>query len=129
LFKEEVETPNEIIELLCKLLQEKGYVNEEYVNDSIEREKLSPTTIGGEIAIPHGHPKNVLKQGIAMAILKKPILWKHQMVSVVFMLSIKDTQSEDIKHLFEEIILLGEEESIIEGWKKKTSKNDFYENM
>lgn len=129
LFKEEAETPDEIIQLLCGLLKEKGYVNEEYVNDSIEREKLAPTTIGSEIAIPHGHPKNVLKQGIAMAILKKPILWKHQMVSVVFMLSIKDTQSEDIKHLFEEIILLGEEESIVEEWKKKTSKNDFYENM
>lgn len=127
LFKEERSEPNEIIRSLCGLLEKKGFVNENYVNDSLEREKLSPTTIGGEIAIPHGHPKNVLKQAVAIAILTEPIHWKRELVSIVIMLSIKETRSEEIKKLFEEISFLGENKDVMERWKSFQTKDEFYE--
>ncbi|PLT28167.1 BglG family transcription antiterminator [Peribacillus deserti] len=129
LLKNEVEEPGGILESLCKLLEEKGHVNKKYIFDVHEREEIAPTTIGGEIAIPHGHPKNVLKQGVAMAVLKKPVLWKREYVSVVFMLAIKETKGEDIKHLFEEISFLGENKEIVERWKALDSKDGIFRNM
>ncbi|MBM7692485.1 transcriptional antiterminator [Peribacillus deserti] len=129
LLKNKVEEPSEILESLCKLLEEKGHVNKKYIIDVHEREKIAPTTIGGEIAIPHGHPKNVLKQGVAMAVLKEPVLWKREYVSVVFMLAIKETKGEDIKHLFEEISFLGENKELVERWKVLDSKDGIFRNM
>ncbi|PPA69549.1 BglG family transcription antiterminator [Jeotgalibacillus proteolyticus] len=123
---EELEGPDKIIESLCGLLEKNGYVNKDYVHDSIEREALSATAIGGEIAIPHGNPRNVLKQGVAVAIFKNPVHWKQQLVSVVFMLAIKDTKDEAVKKMFEEISYLGENQNLIEEWKKMKTADQFY---
>ncbi|WP_449622493.1 BglG family transcription antiterminator [Robertmurraya sp. Marseille-Q9965] len=127
LIKKEMTNQDEIMEELSQLLHEKGYVNTEYLEDAKEREILASTAIGAEIAIPHGHPKNVLKQGVALAILKHPVLWKNQFVSIVCMLAIKDTKDENIKKMFEEINVLGENQQIIESWKNASSKEEFYQ--
>jgi activator of the mannose operon (transcriptional antiterminator) len=126
LFDIDVKEPESIVALLSNLLKEKGYVNNEYLHDVLEREKMSPTTIGGEISIPHGNPRNVLKEGIALAKLKNPISWNGEFVSFVFMLSFKDSKNEDVKKLFQEISTLSEEIEIIEKWKNGKTKIDFY---
>lgn len=129
LIKKEMTNQDEIMEELSQRLQEKGYVNTEYLKDAKEREILASTAIGAEIAIPHGHPKNVLKQGVALAILKHPVLWKNQLVSIVCMLAIKDAKDENIKKMFEEINLLGENRKIVETWKNASSKEEFYQSI
>ncbi|TKC18535.1 BglG family transcription antiterminator [Robertmurraya kyonggiensis] len=129
LIKKEMTNPDEIIEELSQLLHDNGYVNSEYLKDAKEREDLSSTAIGAEIAIPHGHPKNVLKQGVALAILKHPVRWKNQLVSIVCMLAIKDSKDENIKKMFEEINFLGENQQIIDNWKNSSSIEEFYQSI
>jgi PTS system mannitol-specific IIC component len=63
----------EAIRLAGRLLVEGGYVNEEYIEAMVEREKDLTTYIGQGIAIPHGvgaAKKNIIKSG--MVVLQYP---------------------------------------------------------
>lgn len=44
----------EAIRLTGNILKENGYVEESYVDKMLEREKLTSTYIGNNVAIPHG---------------------------------------------------------------------------
>jgi len=63
----------EAIRLAGRLLVQGGYVNEEYIEAMVEREKELTTYIGQGIAIPHGvgaAKKNIIKSG--MVVLQYP---------------------------------------------------------
>lgn len=62
-------TKEEAITLAGKKLVENGYVNENYINAMLEREKLMTTFMGMGVAIPHGvneAKKEVKKSGIVI---------------------------------------------------------------
>ena len=84
------------------ILQSAGYVNSAYIDAVIEREGNFPTglqLLTSAIAIPHATPEgNVLKNGIAVAKLNKPVKF-HSMenpdetveAKFVFLLALKDS--------------------------------------
>ena len=90
------------IRKIGEILQDAGYVNSAYVDAVIEREKNFPTglqLLTSAIAIPHATPEgNVIKNGIAVAKLKKPVKF-HSMenpdetvdAKFVFLLALKDS--------------------------------------
>lgn len=93
----------EVITAGGRLLMNKDFVSESYIDSALEREKLSSTAIGNLIAIPHAYQGNVLKQGIAILQLKQPIVWGVEKVQLVFLLAL-DTQSQQIfMEIFEEL--------------------------
>lgn len=92
-----------IIRTLGKLLYENGYVDKDFTESAIKREKLSSTAIGNSIAIPHAYQGHVLKQGIAFLQLRKPIMWGDEKVQLVFLLSIDMRSESHFTRLFEEI--------------------------
>lgn len=98
----DVKNDQEAMMVLGNILFENGYISEAYAKDVAKREADFPTGIAlesGGIAIPHATPKgNVLKNGIAVLQLARPILF-HSMenaeeqvsVDLVFMLALKDS--------------------------------------
>ncbi|MDI3311313.1 MAG: BglG family transcription antiterminator [Thermoanaerobacterium sp.] len=72
-----------------------GYVKNEYLDDVLNREKISSTYVGNGIAIPHGNPENVNKSVISVTRLEKPVNWGDGDVTVVIMVSIN---AADIKY-------------------------------
>jgi len=59
-----------------RLLVEKGYVKESYVEGMLEREKVYNTYIGNKVAIPHGtnaSKNEILKSGIVVLQFKEGI--------------------------------------------------------
>ncbi len=86
-------------------LLERGYVNEDFIDAIIEREKNSPTGIaarGVGVALPHADVDYVNKASIMVGVLSKPVVF-HEMVSddevgvsIVFMLAIKDPNQQVI---------------------------------
>lgn len=59
----------EAIKLAGKKLVENGYVNENYIDAMLEREKLMTTFMGMGVAIPHGvneAKKDILSSGIVI---------------------------------------------------------------
>ncbi|MBM7573562.1 BglG family transcription antiterminator [Aquibacillus albus] len=84
------EHPFEVVEMLGDVLFQKGFICKEFVHSALVREGKSATSIGGSIAIPHGNPSMVNQSAIAVAVLKKPVEWGTEQVSIVFMLAISN---------------------------------------
>lgn len=84
----EKEHPYEVVEMLGHALYKTGNVNESFTHSAVHRERKSATSIGGGIAIPHGSPGMIHKSAIGVAVLKNPLEWGQEMVTLVFMLAI-----------------------------------------
>lgn len=104
----------ELIEFLANQLAEKGFVEQDYAHQALLRERISSTTIGGGIAIPHGDPKLIRTSRIAVATLQEPLDWQEEKVSIVFMLAIAPQEQVTMKKLFQRLSLLSEQPSTIE---------------
>ncbi|HHQ8910790.1 TPA: BglG family transcription antiterminator [Bacillus cereus] len=107
--QQEVEHRYELIEKLARSLYEKGYVEKEYIENAIARDRMSATTIGAGVAIPHGSPKLIKESVIAVATLKEPLDWGVEKVSLVFMLAVKSDGKEVTKQLFHELSFISEQ--------------------
>lgn len=95
----------DVIENLGIRLFIDGYVKDTFVDAAIAREKKLPTglPLGGEInaAIPHTDVIHVLKPGVALATLKRPVVFKNMIqpdedvsVRLVFLLSLEQPKSQ-----------------------------------
>ncbi|EOV9525247.1 BglG family transcription antiterminator [Bacillus cytotoxicus] len=123
--QQDVQHPYELIEKLAYALHSKGYVDKEYAENAIIREKMSATTIGAGIAIPHGNPKFIKESVIAIATLKEPIDWGSEKVSLVFMLAVKSDGQEVTKRLFYELSLISEQPYFVQKLTKETNVMKF----
>ncbi|MDP4549603.1 BglG family transcription antiterminator [Alkalihalobacillus macyae] len=97
-----------VIEELANALYHSGYVKREYAARALERERTSSTNIGSGISIPHGDPTLIQESAIAVAVMKEPIEWERENVSLVFLLAVKNDKSEETRALFREISTLSE---------------------
>ncbi|MFJ9304236.1 PTS sugar transporter subunit IIA [Bacillus toyonensis] len=123
--QQDIQHPYELIEKLAYALHSKGYVDKQYAENAIIREKMSATTIGAGIAIPHGNPKFIQESVIAIATLKEPINWGAEKVSLVFMLAVKSDGQEVTKQLFQELSFISEQPSFIQKLTKETNVMKF----
>ncbi len=73
----EADSAEEVIKILGDALYKNKYVREEYLKATIMREEKFPTGLSTEIpiAIPHAEAIYTKKVGIAMATLKKPVIF------------------------------------------------------
>lgn len=96
---------HDVIENLGIRLYIDGYVKDTFVDAAWTREQELPTglPLGGEInaAIPHTDIIHVLKPGVAMATLKRPVVFKNMadpeedvQVQLVFLLSLEQPKSQ-----------------------------------
>lgn len=73
-----VESKEKAIRTVGQILKDSGYVDENYIDGMIEREKTFATYIGNGIAIPHGTnevKKAVKKSGIAVIVVPEGVEW------------------------------------------------------
>lgn len=119
--QQEVEHRYELIERLARSLYEKGYVEEAYIENAIARDRMSATTIGAGVAIPHGSPKLIKQSVIAVATLREPLDWGAEKVSLVFMLAVKSDGKELTKQLFHELSFISEQPVFVQKLVKETN--------
>ena len=99
----EVNSKEEVIELLGKKLEEKGYVTDEFVRKALEREEIFSTGLPFKIpvALPHTDAKYCNRSALAIGILKHPVIFKEMgdpqkelQVKIVFLLALDDPKSQ-----------------------------------
>lgn len=112
----------EVVEMLANSLYDQGFVQKKFIHDAILRERTSATSIGSSIAIPHGNPAGILRSGIAVAALKKPIEWGTEQASLVFLLAVVDEDPQVTKKLFNELSYLSEQNELV---KELTKQNTY----
>lgn len=91
-----VNSKEELLEKMCEPLVKKGYATKGIYESVLAREKKANTSVGGEVAIPHGSMNRVNESKIVIATLKKPIIWGEDEVKVVILLNILISNSKEL---------------------------------
>lgn len=91
----------EVIDIMSDTLYEKGYVDKEFKQSAKERERISSTSIGNLVAIPHAMLGHALESHIAVGILEKPIKWGNSRVQLVFMIALKKMSDREFQDVFD----------------------------
>ena len=123
------EHPFQVIEMLGNKLYEKGFVTKEFIHSALLRERKSSTSIGGLIAIPHGSPTMVNQSAVAIALLKEPINWGNEQVSLVFMLAISTLDPKLNRKAVGQIVAYSETPSFIHSLIESSSVKEFLEKL
>lgn len=99
-------TKEEVIRYLCHALEDKGYIDENYVHLVLQREEIAPTSYGGLFAIPHPIKKNATENKISICILDKPILWNNNKVQLIFLFALNSRRDETFEEVFKQLVSL-----------------------
>lgn len=113
-----------IIKSMAYALNTKGYVDDSYLDSVLEREEISPTSIGNLVAIPHPIKPNALDSCIAIGILKKPIKWGEHTVQFVLLLALNEKDKEEFSSLFNRLWKLVQDKKLVAELCKASNFNE-----
>lgn len=116
--------PISIIKSMAYTLNTKGFVDDSYLDSVLEREEISPTSIGNLVAIPHPIKQNALDSCIAIGILKKPIKWGEHTVQFVLLLALNEKDKEEFSSLFNRIWRLVQDKKLVAELCKASNFNE-----
>lgn len=129
------ETKEKLFQMVGKDLQEKGFVNEGYINGITMREKEFPTGLITQhlnIALPHSDTEYVEKPFIYVARVKNDPLTFNQMgdnqelqVKDIFFLGIKDASKQ--VHLLSYLMDLFSNINFVNEYRNATEEKEIYE--
>ena len=98
LFEPNVSNKKDLIEIMCSMLINKGYVKKDFFNLVVfNREDIVPTYLKGGIAIPHGEHSFVINSSFVIVKLKNPIEWGMGKVDVVCLAALKVNDKKIVK--------------------------------
>lgn len=112
-FQITADNKNTLLCTLCDNLIKEGYGNSHLYESLLRREAVSGTAIGNLIAIPHPFPEEILKSGISIAVLKKPILWDGEKVQLVFLLCISTADNKNLEYIMEDIFEIAQNTELV----------------
>ncbi len=125
-----------VVETLAGLLFEAGYVHASFAEAALDREKRMPTglPLGGKFnaAIPHTDIEHVIKPGLALATLKKPVNFQNMIepetsvpVQLVILMALEQAKTQ--VEMLQEIAGVLQDAMIIEKLMKAVDVPQVYE--
>ncbi|WP_066501207.1 BglG family transcription antiterminator [Abyssisolibacter fermentans] len=117
----------QLINDLCGILINKGYVENGFLNIALERERITSTAVGKGVAIPHGSHDFVSKPTILVATLEEPIEWSNGKVDIVFLLALKFENKNEIRYFFKNFYSMLDNEEILNLIRDKRTSEEIYE--
>lgn len=118
----------DILCLLAHTLQLHGYVDETYLPSILARESISSTAFGS-IAIPHAIDVKTLKSGICIYVSKTGIAWGNQVVHIVFMLAIHQSDKQTFSHIYGALVDVFDKKERMNRLIACTTFSDFCNNL
>ncbi|MCR4265554.1 PTS sugar transporter subunit IIA [Nitratireductor sp. ZSWI3] len=122
-----------VIRLLAEKLRRDGYVKDSFADAVVAREASMPTGLplgrAVNVAVPHTDPEHVLKPGIALATLARPVAFANMEdpdeavdVGLIFLMALndKDRQIEMLQQIMETI----QSEAAIDGLMRAETVED-----
>ena len=93
-----------VIRRLGSLLVERGVIDEDYVDRTIQREQLSSTAFTDALAVPHALGMTATRTAIAIGIADPSIRWGDGRVQFVAMVAFSETDREAFQTVFEQFV-------------------------
>ncbi|WP_343999341.1 BglG family transcription antiterminator [Microbacterium paludicola] len=101
-----------VIRDLGALLVAQGVIGDDYVDSTIERERLSSTAFTETLAVPHALKMTAARTAIAIGISEQPIAWGDARVHVVALVAFSESDRPAFQTVFEQLVeVFGEPES------------------
>lgn len=119
-----IDKRDDMLNYMCEKLYKKNYTDQEFVQKVFRREHAA-TTAFNNIAIPHSVDMDAYKTSISVAISKKGIQWENNTVHIVLLLAINKTDKQNFRILYESLISLFGEDSMIQNLRNCTSFEEF----
>lgn len=94
--------PENLITKMCDNLYENGYVNDEFKDSVLQREKISATSFSYGFAIPHSFNGITSNQSsLSIAILDEPLKWGEFDVRLVILFAISEDDRKILRVFFD----------------------------
>ena len=102
-YRNRVKSKDDILKQLAHLLESKNVVDDHYFDSVLERERIANTNMNDVFAIPHPMQPCSNETKVCVALLDEPVEWNdnHECVQIIFMISIKVGEQQDIEHLYD----------------------------
>ncbi len=94
---QDVKDVESLLHFMSSAMEMRGYVSNGFYDSVIEREKVTSTSIGNGIALPHGAQSEVIENKVAIATLKNSLIWEGDKVNIVFLLGVRMITPEEIE--------------------------------
>lgn len=121
--RNDLKDKDQVIAYMISKLTEKDYVDETFIDEINERERMSSTAFNA-FAIPHAMKMNAKKTGICLLLSDEPILWNKNSVQLVMMLCFNKNERFLFNEIYEPItMILSETENV----RKVIQCNDYDE--
>ncbi|GAA3631689.1 BglG family transcription antiterminator [Microbacterium awajiense] len=102
-----------VIRMLGGMLVEQGVIDEDYVERTIERERLSSTAFTDALAVPHALGMTASRTAIAIGIAEPSMAWGEGRVQVVALVAFSENDREAFQTVFEQFVeVFSERESV-----------------
>ena len=107
------EVEERVIRDLGALLVERGVIDDDYIESSIERERMSSTAFTDALAVPHALRMTANGTAIAIGIADPSIPWGDGRVQIVALTAFSRTDREAFQAVFNQIVeVLGERDNV-----------------
>lgn len=121
-----VENKEDILRLLCKNLEMKNLVSEEFYDSVLKREGLASTLIYDGVAIPHPLDAYSKQTKIVVANLNKPVKWHDNLkAELILLLAISEEDKNEMNILYEIFIDLINNQNQLKKAKKADTLEQF----
>lgn len=121
----------DVLRYMCDRMEMKGFVTHKFFDSVMEREKATTTSIGNQVALPHGAMCEVNDSHVGIAILKHPVAWDDEEdVDVIFLLAFKMETHEEIRRIqsfYKQYISLIETDEKVKLIRNKATSIELYQ--
>lgn len=129
-----IHNQTELFQKMAKMLYEKGFVKDTYLESLLAREKKYPTALPVEpypVAIPHTDTEHIIRPFIAPVRLKEPVEWRemanndavHQ-VRFIFMLGF--LKSDEHVELLQALVENFQDEGLMEKLAAARNADEYF---
>jgi lichenan operon transcriptional antiterminator len=119
------ETREEVLGFLGKQLQSLRLVDENFLESVLAREKLSPTSYGNFVAIPHPVTLQTATTFWAICTLKNAIDWGGKRVQFICLLSVEKNGGNDLQNMYDDLIELVDDSQVVQQFIKCKTYKEF----
>lgn len=96
---------DELLNLLCEALRQHTAVPESFLEEVLEREKLSPTAFNDIVAIPHTLGMPAERTSIAVASFDRPLDWAGTPVRLVLLVAFSAQDRNLFRDTFDQLVI------------------------
>ncbi|GAA3061205.1 MULTISPECIES: BglG family transcription antiterminator [Actinomycetes] len=103
----------EAIRALGAPLAARGVIDQDYIDRTVERERLSSTAFTEALAVPHALQMTATRTAIALGIADGSVSWGDARVQVVALVAFSEDEREAFQTIFEQLVeVFSERESV-----------------